>query len=279
MRRRNSAPPRLSQTETAEMPPAGDRQFVTSLYRGLEILRCFQPTDEGLANQEICKRTGLGPSTVSRLTYTLTCLGYLNYDDKMGRYSLGVPVLDLGYSCLAGFGIRRVAQPFMQEMADKIGGGLLIALSVRDKMHMTYIACARSEGVMSLQLDVGSRIPIEVSAAGHAYLAMASDEEFQSIMQDIHNITGRDSFPEISRNIHEEIKQVKERGYSINIGHWRSEVNTVGVPFRLSHDQDTIYTMTCGGAAYLMSRERIENEAAPMLMELVQEVSRRSHLR
>lgn len=279
MRKRNSVPERLDSSDVGDIPPEGDRQFVTALYRGLEILRSFQPTDEGLANQELCKRTGLGPSTVSRLTYTLTRLGYLNYDEDMGRYTLGVPVLDLGYSCLAGFGIRRVAQPFMQEMADQMGGGLLIALSVRDKMHMTYIACARSEGVMSLQLDVGSRIPIEISAAGHAYMSMASQEEFDRMMQDIHTVTDSDVFPKLASGIYDSIKAIKEQGYSVNLGQWRSEVNTVGVPFKLSHDDDRIYVMTCGGAAYLMSEERIKEEAAPMLMEMVREVSSRGCLR
>ena len=36
-----------------------DRQFVTALARGLEILRCFQAGDPALGNQDIAERTGL----------------------------------------------------------------------------------------------------------------------------------------------------------------------------------------------------------------------------
>ena len=77
----------------------GDRQFVTSLHRGLEILRAFRPADKaGLGNSELAERTGLPNSTVSRLTFTLLKSGYLVYDEGTGRYRMGVPVLSLGYA-------------------------------------------------------------------------------------------------------------------------------------------------------------------------------------
>jgi len=41
------------------------------------VLRCFTPLEPLLGNKEISVRTGLPKPTVSRLTYTLTKLGYL----------------------------------------------------------------------------------------------------------------------------------------------------------------------------------------------------------
>jgi DNA-binding IclR family transcriptional regulator len=55
-----------------------DRQFVNGLARGLEVLRAFRPDDGPLGNHALAERTGLPRSTVSRLTYTLTSLGYLS---------------------------------------------------------------------------------------------------------------------------------------------------------------------------------------------------------
>ncbi len=276
MRKRSAIPERIGIRKAGQNPVEGDRQFVTALFRGFEILRCFTPEDQGLGNQDLSKRTGLGPSTISRLTYTLTRLGYLSYDDTTGRYKLGVAVLELGFSCLAGFGIRRVAQPYMQEVADKIGGGLLIALSVRDKLEMTYIACARSEGVMSLQLDVGSRLPIELSAAGRAYMGRASESEFEQILTDLHAITEKGKFAALSADLYKSRDFVREHGYSMNLGNWRSEVNTIGVPFSLNQDRSQIYSLVCGGAGYLLPKDRIEKEAVPLMFDLVEEISKRS---
>ena len=76
--------------------PPDDRQFVTALARGLDILRCFTVGDRALSNGDIAKRTGLPKSTVSRLTYTLTQLGYLHPAQGNG-YRIGPSVLSLGY--------------------------------------------------------------------------------------------------------------------------------------------------------------------------------------
>ena len=58
------------------------------LARGLEVLRCFTPLEPMLGNKEISVRTGLPKPTVSRLTYTLTKLGYLRHNMRLGKYQL-----------------------------------------------------------------------------------------------------------------------------------------------------------------------------------------------
>src|SRR3954469_1406866 len=61
----------------AAAPVREDRHFVTALARGLEVLSVFRPQDRVLGNQELARRARLPKSTVSRLTYTLTRLGFL----------------------------------------------------------------------------------------------------------------------------------------------------------------------------------------------------------
>jgi hypothetical protein len=77
-----------------------DRQFVTSLARGLEVLRAFNPENGSLGNQELAQRTGLPKATVSRLTHTLTTLGYLDYDPRLARIMIAPAVLSLGHACV-----------------------------------------------------------------------------------------------------------------------------------------------------------------------------------
>src|SRR6267378_1268989 len=82
----------------------GDRQFATTLARGLEVLRCFTPLEPLLGNKEISVRTGLPKPTVSRLTYTLTKLAdYCNGSVSMGvRDRLNMVYVE---SCRSGNGI------------------------------------------------------------------------------------------------------------------------------------------------------------------------------
>ncbi len=60
--------------------PEKDRKFVEALSRGLDVLRAFSQGSVILGNQDISRLTGLPKPTVSRMTYTLTKLGYLSYN-------------------------------------------------------------------------------------------------------------------------------------------------------------------------------------------------------
>ena len=92
-----------------------DRHFVTALARGLQLLRCFRSGEERLGNQQLAERCGLPKSTVTRLTYTLTRLGYLYHDTQTGhsghagRYRLGLAALGIGGSTLARLEVREKA--------------------------------------------------------------------------------------------------------------------------------------------------------------------------
>ncbi len=81
-----------------------DRRFVTALARGLQILDCFKFEDKYLGNSQIAARTGLPKATVSRLTYTLTELGYLRYSESLGKYNFGPSLVNIGYSLLSHMG-------------------------------------------------------------------------------------------------------------------------------------------------------------------------------
>ena len=54
-----------------------DPRFNNALARGLAILRAFQFDETLMGNDAIAEATSLPKSTVSRLTFTLTQLGYL----------------------------------------------------------------------------------------------------------------------------------------------------------------------------------------------------------
>ena len=62
-----------------------DRNFVTALARGLELLRAFEAGETYLGNGELSKRTRIPKPSVSRLTYTLTQLGYLKYNSHLEK--------------------------------------------------------------------------------------------------------------------------------------------------------------------------------------------------
>lgn len=271
MKKRTKQPDSEATLET--VPPAsGDRQFVTALQRGLDILRAFRPADTALGNQELAERSGLPNSTVSRLTYTLSKLGYLVYLEETGKYRMGVPVLGLGYACLSGLKVREVAQPYLDALAEHAGNGILVAMGGRDEFSMIYVACARSPGVVSLQLNVGSRISLARSSMGRAYLAAAPARERETLLRGIEARTDKARWPQLHEEILRAIEEIETRGFCLNSGEWHADVNSVGVPLVPVHGGGPVLALNCGGPAYLLPRERLENDLGPRMAEMVKKI-------
>ena len=247
-----------------------DRRFVTALARGLDVLRCFQPGEVSLGNLEIAKRTKLPKPTISRLTYTLTKLGYLSYSEQHGTYQLGAGVLQLGYAMLSGLDIRERARPLMQALANKVDA--TIALGSRDRLEMVYLETCRGPGAVTLRIDVGSHIPISSTSMGRALLAALPENERDYLMAHIKKKTANaQEYERIEKGIKQAISDIKKRGFSMSLGDWRSEVHAVGVPL-ITHDNNA-YALNCGGPAFRVSKEYLEKECGPRLVELAHKIS------
>ncbi|MBC8130796.1 MAG: IclR family transcriptional regulator, partial [Rhizobiaceae bacterium] len=177
---------------------ADDPGIVTSLARGLGVLRAFRRTDSGLGNQELAARTGLPKATVSRLTYTLSRLGYLVYRPETANYRLGTGVLALGLTTLGAMGIREVARPVMQDLADHCGGA--VAMGTRDGMAMMYLETCHGSSTIQIALEAGSHLKLATSAIGRAYLAGLSPAERAPMLRRLEAREGR-NWPAIRRGI------------------------------------------------------------------------------
>jgi DNA-binding IclR family transcriptional regulator len=267
-----TGPGRPSNDDMPQMPASGarprDRRFVVSLARGLEILRAFNAGDGFLGNNEIAQRTGLPRPTVSRLTYTLTELGYLSHVPRFGKYQLAPGAMALGYSALAQMGIRHIARPPMQELAESMG--VSVALGARDRLRVIYLQHCLSSSILTVRLDVGSRIPVATTAIGRALIATMPEFEREALFAELAERAGPD-WPHMRVGIEKAMIDMAERGYALSIGEWREDVNGIGVPFVMP-DGSGVYAFNCGAPAFSVSQERLENDVAPLLLDLVRQV-------
>src|SRR5215471_4288909 len=204
-----------------------DRKFVGALARGLEVLRAFTPSEGLLGNGEIVERTGLPKPTVSRLTYTLTKLGYLTHVERLGKYQLAPATLALGYSALSNMRIRQLARGYMQELADYANAS--VALGTRDRLDLIYVENCRSKHGVMLRLGLGSRIPIANTAMGRALLAGLPETERDWLLGYMKRQEGK-GWPKVRAAIERAVADVAERGFTLALGEWERDINAVGVP-------------------------------------------------
>ncbi|GLQ05601.1 IclR family transcriptional regulator [Sneathiella chinensis] len=245
-----------------------DRHFVTSLARGLEVLRAFRPGEGPMGNNELSRRTGLPKSTISRLTSTLVQLGYLLHREEIGRYEPSPSVLALGYTVLANSRLRVCACPAMRELVKQ--GGFSVSLGARDKMTMLYLEAVRGAKTSTLVLDVGTHIPLATSAMGRAYLCRISDQERDDILDQVRVQAGSD-WTRVRKGVEQAQRDYEDFGFCLSLGGWQRATSAVGVPVRDAGNGD-VMAFNCGGSSYLLSEEKLREEIGPQLVGLARGV-------
>ena len=245
-----------------------DRKFVTALARGLEVLRAFTPSEGLLGNGEIAERTGLPKPTVSRLTYTLTKLGYLTHVERMAKYQLAPGSLALGYSALANMRIRQVARSYMQELADYAGAA--VALGTRDRLDLIYVELCRSRSGAMLRVNLGSRIPIATTAMGRALLAGLPESEREWLFGYIKRQEGK-RWPQVRASLEQALEEYAAQGFTIAVGDWERDISAVGVPL-VAPDGSGVFAFNCGAPAFQFTRERLTSDIGPRLVNMVRNV-------
>jgi len=246
---------------------ATDRSFVVALSRGLDVLRAFHPNDGLLGNQEIAARTKLPKPTISRLTYTLTKLGYLTPVPRFEKYQLAPAAMALGYSALANLGVRHLSETYREELMRETGGA--VAIGGRDRLSMIYFGQSRGMTV-GVQLDVGSRVPIATTAMGRAYLWALPEEERNTLLRELREHYGA-RWAKMRDGVERAGETVARHGFAISAGEWHDDIAAAGVALRLN-DGTGPYAFNCGAPAFRFTEERLRNDIGPRLVAMVKAI-------
>lgn len=250
-----------------DMQDENDRQYITALARGLELLRCFTPKHQHLGNQELSQMTGLPKPTISRLTHTLSRLGYLKQVPSSSKFQLSVGVLSFGYSMLSNLSVRSIAHPYMKELADYAGAA--VAMTTRDRLNMIYLDVVQGKGSVTMRRQVGTYLPIHLSSVGRACLAAMPEDEREFLLNAI-RAKHKEDWIKINRDLDKAFKDYQDFGYCFSVGDWHKDVNSVAVPYY--HEQHGLLVFNCGGPSFILSREKLEDEIAPRLVHMVNNI-------
>ncbi len=231
-------------------------------------MRAFRPNDGLLGNQEIAARTNLPKPTVSRLTYTLTKLGYLTPVPRFEKYQLAPSAMALGYAALANLGVRHLSEPFREALMRETGGA--VAVGGRDRHSMIYFGQSRNGLALNVQLDVGSRVPIATSAMGRAYAWALPDDERADLFRDLREHYGS-RWPKLREGLERSGETVAKHGFAISAGEWQDDVHAVGVALKLN-DGTGPYAFNCGAPAFRFTEERLLTDIGPRLVAMVRNI-------
>lgn len=232
-----------------------DRKFVVALGRGLSILEALAAGETWLASGTLAARVGLPRPTVSRLLQSLVQDGYVHYSERRRQYRLGLGVVALGQTATGASGAAQLVQPYLRYLADTFN--VHASLAGRDRLDAVQIeVCHSTTTLMTLQLDVGSRIPLAGTATGHALLATLPEEELELLYGHLSRRHAK-HWHEIRARIEEARAEHAARGYTTSRHGWMTDIN--GVAAALPRDRDgAVLALSCGAPARHLPRAKME---------------------
>jgi PcaR/PcaU/PobR family beta-ketoadipate pathway transcriptional regulator len=156
------------------------RLFVRSLAKGLLVLRVFDEAHRTMSLGEIAAASGLDKSAAQRSVHTLAALGYLRQDPRSRHYGLAPKVLELGFAYLRADELVGRATPHL--MAANRRSEETVNLTEPDGTEMVYVARVPSRHAVSVDVVLGTRLPMYCTAPGRAILAFLPEEEAQDVL-------------------------------------------------------------------------------------------------
>lgn len=138
-----------------------------TLARGLRALELVANSPGGLSIQELADQLEVHRSIATRLVATIADFHLVNRGPD-GRYRAAGGLTALARQVYTG--MREVARPVMQELADQVGSS--VALFVEEGRDAVAVMVAEPSGVpVRVAYREGARHPLDRGAAGYALLA------------------------------------------------------------------------------------------------------------
>lgn len=243
---------------------------VKSLQKALEILNCFIIKPK-LGVTEISEMLDLNKSNVHNILSTFKEVNYLEQDEETGKYQLGVGIFALCQSVGDRFNVRKIVMPFMQEIADRTGE--MVYLAVPHEDEVIYLeAMYPVESFNLMRVILGERARMYCTGIGKAVLAFLPEavrEEYigrKLTAYTEHTITDRDT-------LREELRRTRERGYSVDHMEHEFGVKCVGMPI-FNRKGEVEAAISVSGPSLRFSGERIE-EIAKIMKTYVEKIQER----
>jgi IclR family transcriptional regulator, pca regulon regulatory protein len=251
-------PPRPGMTaESAD----GDPNFMTSLARGLAVIRAFSQHRKKLSIAQISHQTGIPRAAVRRCLHTLARLGYVDFDQR--DFALSPKILTLGHAYLSSTPLSASAQPLLDRVAAVVHESCSITILEEDEI--LYVArSAATSRIMSVDLSIGSRLPAYCTSMGRVLLAHLPAPELAAYFARVElrpytqfTLTSRERLGKV-------LDGVRSDGYSIVDQELEIGLRSIAVPVTDASGR-AVAAMNIGAQASRASARQMEQQFLPAL--------------
>ncbi|MGH3348148.1 MAG: IclR family transcriptional regulator [Nocardioides sp.] len=190
--------------------------------RAIAVLHALAQAPDDLGNNEIARRTGVNPSTVSRLLATLANDELVTRTTDTGRFRLGPRLVELGNAALARIDLRQLCRPHLERLTETTGE--TATLSVPYQQGTITVDFVQSPSSVRSVAQVGRPSIAHATATGKVFLAYAGSPPSGPLA------------PYTSRTVTDPAKLaaqldlIRRRGWAQVVGEREDDLNAVAAP-------------------------------------------------
>ncbi|MFD1949871.1 IclR family transcriptional regulator C-terminal domain-containing protein [Sphingomonas arantia] len=252
--------------QLVELDANGDPDFMTSLARGLHVLRCFANARGPVTLAEVSQQAGLSRPAVRRCLHTLVRLGYAAREGQ--AYVLRPKVLALGHAYLASTSLAERAQPILNALCDQIGESCSLGVLEEDRVY--YVARAETQRIMSMALRVGSQLPLYCTSMGRVLLAGLPEEELDAYLDRTELVASTPRTVTDRTELRRLITKAREEGFAVVDQELEIGLRSIAVPLRSGGR--TRAAINVGVQPARVSMAVLRSRVLPALKKAVQEL-------
>lgn len=248
-------------------PKRQDSEYLSTLERGLSVLRAFNHSRPEMQLSEVAAATGLNPAVARRCLNTLVHLGYVAQHGR--RFLLRPEVLVFGQAFLASMNIEEVAGPYLQAVRDETGDSSSMAvLSEHDILYLAHVSTNRR---IRLGASVGTRFPVYATSLGKVLLAFQGEEAIDAYLAtaELTRMTENSiTTPAALRGV---LRQVRADGYASAQDELDYGIVSVAVPV-FDRDRQVAAAINCSTSTTRISRDELARTRVPLLRRAAREI-------
>lgn len=189
--------------------------FIASLSHGLSVLEGVADSRGDVALAELINIVGLNKTSVWRLVHTLIELGYLEQDPATRRFRPAPRVLALGYGYFQSLDLKELAAPLLRALSVRLNE--TVNLAVLDRDELVYIDRVKTTQIVSINLHVGSRLPLYNTSLGRALISEMPEFWLKQYLSRLANDSdGRKYLERDGKKLFDILSETRKCGYSLN---------------------------------------------------------------
>jgi len=243
-------------------------ETVQSLVKGLTIIKAFSQQRPAMTLSEVAKVTGFTRAATRRFLLTLVNEGYAKQEGKL--FSLTAKVLDLGFAYLSTLDIWHHAKPLMNALVEQLNESCSAA--VLDGVDVVYVArVATTKRIMSITLNVGTRLPAFATSMGRILLADMSASALDDFLEhgNIEQFTQYTVTDKAALTA--EIAKVKQQGFCLVEQELELGLTSISVPVH-NGEGEVIAALNVSTHMSQTARQQIFSVILPALQRCARQV-------